>query len=112
MELTGDNVTFYFKDDEIRKIASMGAARSEYYPSPDYTTGAGKNFISGDTIFAFIDNRKLTKAEIKGGAEGVYITEKEITDTAATDSMSMAGEFSQQHVHKCDQCGSWIIENS
>ena len=26
--------------------------------------------------------------------------------------MSMAGEFSQQHVHKCDQCGSWVIEES
>jgi len=82
-KLSGENIKFYFKDDEIRKIAAAGSARSEYYPSPDDTTGAGKNFVSGDTIFIYTDHRKITKAEIIGGAEGIYITKKEKPDSAA-----------------------------
>ncbi len=89
-KLSGDNIKFYFNDGEIRKIAAMGAARSEYYPSPDDTTGAGKNFVSGDTIFIYVANRRITKAEIKGGAEGIYITESDRPpDTAMSDSMAM-----------------------
>lgn len=90
--LSGDDITFYFKDDEVRKIAATGAAQSEYYPSPEDTTGAGKNFVSGDTILIYVDNRRITKAEIKGGAEGVYITEGEASDSTSADSLIPSGD--------------------
>ncbi len=76
-KLSGDNIKFYFKDDQIRKIAAMGAARSEYYPSMEDTTGAGKNLVSGDSIFIYVRDRRINKVEIKGGAEGEYITQKD-----------------------------------
>jgi lipopolysaccharide assembly outer membrane protein LptD (OstA) len=91
-ELTGDNITFYFKDDEIRKIAAVGSARSEYYPSPDDTTGAGKNLVSGDTIYIYVDKRRIIKAEIIGGGEGVYITENESAEVAPYDTLAMASD--------------------
>jgi len=84
--LFGKTITFYFKDDKIRKIAAMGSSRSEYLPSPDDTTGAGKNFVSGDTIYAYVENRRVSKIEIVGGAEGVYVTEGKVSDSTATDS--------------------------
>ncbi len=86
--LSARQIRFFFRDEEVRKIAAVGAARSKYFPAPDDTTGAGKNFVSGDSIFIFVKNRKTSKVEIKGGAEGVYITEKEGTDTLKADSLS------------------------
>jgi len=77
-QLSGRTITFFFKNEEVRKIAAMGAARSEYYPDENDTTEAGINLVSGDSIFIYIADRKSNKIEIKGGAEGVYITE---TDT-------------------------------
>jgi len=84
--LSGNDITFYFRDDQIRRITAAGEARSEYRPSADDTTGAGKNFVSGDSIFIFVDDRRISKAEIKGGAEGIYITEAEETDSVAVDA--------------------------
>ena len=87
--LSGENIKFYFEDDQIRKIAAMGAARSEYYPAPEDTSGSGKNFVSGDTIFIYIAQKRITKAEIKGGAEGLYITKSDRPpDSTMIDSTS------------------------
>ncbi len=88
--LSGDDITFYFKNDEMRMITASGAARSKYFPSAEDTTGAGKNFVSGDTIFIYVDGRKITKAEVKGGAEGIYITEGEQSDSVLADSTAEA----------------------
>lgn len=88
--LSGNNITFYFKGDEIRKIAAAGAARSEYFPSPEDTTGAGKNFVSGDSISIYVGDQRIRKVEIAGGAEGVYITEKDSAEVAWEDSARQA----------------------
>ncbi|MCP4566383.1 MAG: hypothetical protein GY841_02250 [FCB group bacterium] len=88
--LIGKDISFIFVDDEIRKIEANGAARSEYYPAADDTTGAGKNIVSGDSIFIYVKNRKSNKIEIKGGAEGVYITEKTSPEPLPGDSLSLA----------------------
>jgi len=88
-KLTGKEIKFYFRNDEVRKITAMGEARSEYYPSPDDTTGAGKNFVSGDTLYVYIDDRRVKKVEIIGGAEGVYITEKESEEAESDSSMAI-----------------------
>ncbi|MDD4052386.1 MAG: putative LPS assembly protein LptD, partial [candidate division Zixibacteria bacterium] len=87
--LSGKQITFYFKDGEIRKIAADGAARSDYFPAPDDTTGAGKNFVSGDSIFIYVQNQKTEKIEVKGGAEGVYITKVDGGDTTAADTSAV-----------------------
>ncbi|MEE9441825.1 MAG: LPS assembly protein LptD [candidate division Zixibacteria bacterium] len=101
--LTGRDITFFFKDNDVRKIAANGAARSEYLPSPDDTTGSGKNIVSGDSIFIYIKDRKIMKAEVKGGAEGIYITEKE---TAPIDSSDVASITASDTLTEqpCDTC--------
>lgn len=101
--LSGRDITFFFKDNDVRKITANGAASSEYLPSPDDTTGTGKNFVSGDSIFVFIENKRITKAEVKGGAEGIYITEKEVDKTDSLDvaSIPAADTISEQ---PCDTC--------
>jgi len=86
--LSGKKITFYFKDDEVRKIAALGSASSDYFPPPDDTTGAGKNFVSGDSIFIYTQNQKTTKIEVKGGAEGIYITKADGPDTTAADTLA------------------------
>jgi len=86
--LSGETIRFDFKDEEIRKITAAGEARSEYLPSPDDTTGAGKNFVSGDTIFIYVDHRKIAKVEIKGGAEGVYIADGKNQATTPSDTLT------------------------
>jgi lipopolysaccharide assembly outer membrane protein LptD (OstA) len=91
-KLSGNDITFYFQDDEVRKISAKGSARSEYYPSPDDTTGSGKNIVSGDSIFIYVRYEQINKIEIKGGAEGVYITEKEQADSTDSDSLESAAE--------------------
>lgn len=88
-KLSGEEITFYFNEGEVRKIAALGAASSDYYPPPDDTTGAGKNFVSGDSIFIYVQNQKTTKIEVNGGAEGVYITKAEGPDTTATDTLAV-----------------------
>ena len=75
-KLFGKDISFFLENDEVRKIAAVGAARSEYQPASDDTTGAGKNIVSGDSIFIFINSKRISKIEVKGGAEGVYITKK------------------------------------
>ncbi len=89
-KLAGQNVSFYFQGDEVRLIAASGAASSEYYPSVADTTGAGKNIVSGDSIKIFVNYRKVSKIDIKGGAEGIYITQRTVdsTDQTASDSTS------------------------
>lgn len=87
--LSAGRIRFYFMDDEIRKIDAIGAARSKYFPPPDDTTDAGQNFVSGDSISIFVENRKTTKIDIKGGAEGIYITRNKSEPTAPqVDSVS------------------------
>lgn len=84
-QLSGKTIDFYFDQNDVRKISAMGAARSEYYPAPDDTTGSGQNFVSGDSIFVYIKNHQITKAEISGGAEGIYITRaKKPADTTTS----------------------------
>lgn len=102
--LTGNEITFYFAGDEVRKISAMGAARSEYFPAAEDTTGAGKNLVSGDSIFIFVQNRKINKAEVVGGAEGVYITER--TGEVPENSDSTA---SREGGAPCDTCESVIM---
>jgi len=86
-KLSGEDIVFYFSDDQVRRINASGAAESEYFPAEDDTTGAGKNFVSGDSIFIYVDNRRISKVEIKGGAEGVYITQPD-TDSTAVDTLA------------------------
>jgi hypothetical protein len=88
--LSGDNITFYFKDDQVRKISAVGAAQSQYYPSPDDTTDAGENLVSGDTIYIYVEKRRISKAEIRGGAEGLYITKGSRSDDAPDDTLTLA----------------------
>jgi len=89
-QLAAKDISFFFVDDEIRKIEANGAASSEYYPASHDTTGAGKNIVSGDSIFIYVKNRKSNKVEIKGGAEGVYITEKNNPEPIPNDSLQPA----------------------
>ncbi|MEZ5359207.1 MAG: LPS assembly protein LptD [Candidatus Zixiibacteriota bacterium] len=102
--LTGNEITFYFTGDEVRKISAIGASRSEYFPAVDDTTGAGKNFVSGDSIFIFVENRKIVKAEVVGGAEGVYITERYGEATDKGDSSRVINENSP-----CDTCQAVLM---
>ncbi|MFH1701536.1 MAG: LPS assembly protein LptD [Candidatus Zixiibacteriota bacterium] len=101
--LTGKDITFFFKDNDVRKIVASGAARSEYLPSPEDTTGTGKNYVSGDSIFIYIKDRVITKAEVRGGAEGIYITESEPAPIdSLNDSVIALGDTLSKH--PCDTC--------
>jgi len=92
-QLSGKTIDFYFDQNDVRKISATGSARSEYYPAPNDTTGSGENFVSGDSIFVYVKNHQITKAEISGGAEGVYITRSKKTDSTTVsqknDSLAM-----------------------
>ncbi len=102
--LSGGEITFYFDADEIRKISATGAAQSEYMPASDDTTGAGKNFVSGDSIYIYVENKKISKAEVIGGAEGIYVTERKVKqDPGKRDSLAVGEDA------PCDTCTSVIL---
>lgn len=99
--LAGEKVSFYFQNDEVRMIAASGAASSEYYPSAGDSTETGRNIVSGDSINIYVNYRKVSKIDIKGGAEGIYITERAIdtasqslSDSSAVDSLAVVSSDS------------------
>ncbi len=96
--LKGHRIQMYFTNGEMSNILTYGQAYSWYYPSPRGGTDTHENSVSGDTIRFTIDNEKLQKVDVVGGAIGSYLSGKiQVEDSVAV-----------KKVDTVDYKGRWI----
>jgi lipopolysaccharide assembly outer membrane protein LptD (OstA) len=96
--LRGHRIQMYFTNGEMSNILTYGQAYSWYYPSPRGGTDTYENAVSGDTIKFTIDDEKLQKVDVIGGAIGSYLSGKiKIQDSVAV-----------KQVDTVDYKGRWI----
>lgn len=79
--LGAKNMTFLLQNEKLSQVIASNNASSIYFPQVSKEPGkAGqveKNEASGDTINLFLDNQRINRVLIKGGAEGSYDFPKE-----------------------------------
>ncbi|HKK21368.1 MAG TPA: putative LPS assembly protein LptD, partial [candidate division Zixibacteria bacterium] len=96
--LRGHRIQMYFTNGEMSSILTYGQAYSWYYPSPRGGTDTYENAVSGDTIKFTINDEKLQKVDVIGGAIGSYQSGKiKIQDSVAV-----------KQVDTVDYKGRWI----
>ncbi len=79
--LGAKNMTFLLQNEKLSQVIASDNASSIYYPQvskePGKAAGVEKNEASGDTINLFLDNQRINRVLIKGGAMGTYLFPKE-----------------------------------
>ena len=79
--LAAKNMTFLLQNEKLSQVIASDNASSIYYPQstkePGKTAVVEKNEASGDTINLFLDNERINRVLIKGGAVGSYVFPKE-----------------------------------
>ncbi len=96
--LKGQRIQMFFAQGKMSSILTYGQAYSWYYPSPRGGTDTQENSVSGDTIRFTVNDEKLQKVDVIGGAIGSYLSGKIV----AKDSVAV------KEVDTVDYKGRWI----
>ena len=70
-EMSGDDITVFFEDDEPSRSIVIGNARSVYVPL-DAAEEVACNDVTGDTIALAFEERKVRQVDVSGHMAGVY----------------------------------------
>ena len=85
--LSGKKIVFLLDQEELKEIKVMGNAQSLYFPYFSDSLEEQKNEASGDTIDLFLNENKVNRVLINGGAEGTYYA---LVKSASQDSLIRA----------------------
>jgi lipopolysaccharide assembly outer membrane protein LptD (OstA) len=72
--LKGKRIILNFKRGRLADVLCYGQAYSWYYPSTRNSDEYHENTVSGDTIRFTVENQRLKKVKVIGGAIGTYVT--------------------------------------
>jgi lipopolysaccharide assembly outer membrane protein LptD (OstA) len=75
-DLKSAEMQFNLKGKELNNILASGQAYSFYAPGAKDSAEIVRNNTSGDTIKLFLEDKRLQKVQIIGGAEGEYFNGK------------------------------------
>jgi lipopolysaccharide assembly outer membrane protein LptD (OstA) len=95
--LKGKRIILNFEYGQLANVLCYGQAYSWYYPSARGSNEFHENTVSGDTIRFTVENERLKKVDVIGGAIGTYVTgqivSKDTLNPAKVDTIDYNAQF-------------------